>query len=556
MTYLKAPRVGALIIALAFAAGCADDTQAAGPESEPDQSPTSQPDPQPEPDAQPEAEPDPVEPQEVAETVETSEGPIEGVFDQNLEVVSWRGVPFAADPSGELRWRPPQPPPLRSETLDASTSGRICFQPTTGDFGPLLEGEDCLNLNIWTPEGTEPGTLPVLFWIHGGSFTSGSGSFGIYDGSRLAQEGVVVVGINYRLGPLGFLAHEGLIGEEGYPATGNYGLLDQIAALEWVRENIAGFGGDPQRVTIFGESAGAISVCGLMTSPLAEGLFDKALMQSGFCSFNIAHMTEASGNAEPAVATGQEVSGSLGCSAQEDELGCMRAAPIADIRAATAGKDWGPVVDDHVLPLAPAVALFQNRVHDVPLLIGANADEGTIFIDRNSFQTAEQYEQGVVFSFGQDVGQRILEQYPLSDFSSPFRAISAVFGDFVFVCPTRYAAGQHNANGRASWLYHFTHETAYGRRQDLGAFHSSELTFVFGTMSQFFFPTPQEVTLSLQFISLWTSFATDGVPTAEGLQWDTHDPAQGNSLELNAEAPAMINNFRGEYCDFWADAFN
>jgi para-nitrobenzyl esterase len=366
-----------ITLSIAFvisATGCADDPEFSGSAAEPDPQPEAQPDPQPE---------------GVTELVATAQGDVEGVLTEELEVLSWKGIPFAAAPSGDLRWRPPQAPEVRGETLDASEPGNICYQPATNDFGGLSEDEDCLNLNIWTPAGTAPQSLPVLIWIHGGSFTSGTGSFGIYDGSRLAQRGAVVVGINYRLGPLGFMAHKDLIGEEGHPGTGNYGLLDQIAALEWVKQNVGAFGGDPERVTIFGESAGAISICALMTSPLAAGLFDKALMQSGFCSFNIAHMSETRGEQAPASSQGASISGSLGCAEEGDELGCMRAASIEDLRAAAARQEFGPVIDEHVLPIAPAVALFQNRVHDVPLLIGANADEGTVFVDRNSFQTAE-----------------------------------------------------------------------------------------------------------------------------------------------------------------------
>ena len=541
--------MSALALVLCAASSCGEDSPSRTPPGDPnpDPNPAPEPDPEPEPDQRPQTR------------VLTTEGPVVGDFDALSQTLSWKGIPYAAPPTGELRWRAPQLPEIRSGDLDAAEHRSICPQPQPGSAGAgLVEDEDCLTLNIWAPADALGQSLPVMFWIHGGSFTSGSGSLGLYDGASLTREGVVVVTINYRLGALGFLTHESFVGEaDDYPGAGNYGLLDQIAALQWVRQNIEAFGGDPNRVTAFGESAGAISLCALMASPLAEGLFVKAIMQSGFCALAIANMLEPRGNAPPASEQGDRIVERTGCANDPDVLACMREASVSQLRQASVGdfgqaEAFNPVIDDHVLSTAPGLAIYQGETHAIPLLLGTNADEGTIFLGGASIRTASQFEDAVRRGFDDEVAERILELYPLEDYPSPRRALAAVIGDFFFICPTRFAAKESVRHGRDTWLYHFTHVTDFGANRDLGSFHGSELAFVFGTLGAFLIPSQEEVLLSRRMQALWGSFATDGGPTANGIVWDPYDAAEDESLELSL-APGMIEGVRRVECDFWEE---
>ena len=491
-------------------------------------------------DATPDAEPDAPEPGGLE--VVTSEGVVMGQIEGDTGVRSWKGIPYAAAPTGALRWRAPAAASARAEALDASAFGPTCPQPSADE--ELPQDEDCLTLNIWSPSAPEtPELLPVMLWIHGGSFTGGSASLPFYDGTVLATHDVVVVSINYRLGALGFMAHEALIDPDAqYPSTGNYGLLDQIAALQWVRANVAAFGGDQDRITLFGESAGAISICTLMASPLAEGLYAQAIMESGFCSSDLAYTTEARGETAPAVEQGARIAGRLGC-ADGDVAACLRAASVDEIRTETnrplgQAESFNPSVDGHVLTQTPGAAQRAGETHDVPLLLGANEDEGTIFVSATTVPTEAAYARVVNGFFGADVGAQVLAQYPAADYSSPYRALADLFGDLVFVCPTRSAARHHAAAGRNTWLYHFNHELNFGAMRNIGVFHGSEIGFAFGTLGAFTLPTPDELRLSQTMQELWTSYAKGGPPAAEGVLWRAYVEAEDEGLELTLE-PAM-----------------
>ncbi|MFQ5460695.1 MAG: carboxylesterase/lipase family protein, partial [Anaerolineae bacterium] len=360
--------------------------------------------------------------------VDTAEGPVVGVAGD--AATAWKGIPFAAPPVGGLRWRPPAPALHRSSPLDATAFGPACPQSTAFEIPGLPTppagnrgAEDCLQLNIWAPN-SRPDGLAVMFWIHGGGMIQGSGTDAPYDGATLAaSENVVVVTTNYRLGALGFLAHSAFMGEQSdHPGAGNYGLLDQIAALRWVKANIAGFGGDPGRVTIFGESAGGVSVCALLAAPAAAGLFQRGIMESGNCSPRLPSLDPATHPGPPALRQGDRFAEAIGCAEAADVATCLRAQPVDKILATLPGEIgvlnptaevYGPIVDGTLLAETPGEAIAAGHEQGVPFILGANADEATIFTAAFQNLTAAQYEALVRLTFP-EYADRALALYPAS----------------------------------------------------------------------------------------------------------------------------------------------
>ena len=302
-------------------------------------------------------------------------GAVEGVAKDGLTI--YRGVPFAAPPVGDLRWREPQPIAPWQGTRKATSFAPACLQKGVSMPGetPPTTSEDCLYLNIWTPAGTAAERLPVMVWIYGGGYTNGSASMPLYWGDKLAERGVVVVTLAYRLGPLGFLAHPELTAQSPHKSSGNYGLLDQIAALEWIQRNIAAFGGDRERVTIAGQSAGAMSVSMLMASPRAKGLFHRAIGQSGgvFEPLQIAPQYLLT-NAER---DGKEYVSSL----HADSIAALRKRPAADLLEGMAGSVSHPVIEPYALPIGPYDAFVSGSYNNVPILVGFNAEEARALVD-------------------------------------------------------------------------------------------------------------------------------------------------------------------------------
>ena len=317
------------------------------------------------------------------QTITLDSGVISGTMSDG--VPAYLGIPFAAPPVGELRWREPQPVKQWTGVLDCSKYAPACPQPKSLFYDVGATNEDCLYLNVWSTAKSPDAGLPVMVWIHGGSYTTGAGSQSMYDGKNLARQDVVIVTINYRLGPLGFLSHPLLSKESPHGVSGNYGLLDQIAALKWVKKNIQSFGGNPNRVTVFGESAGAASICSLMISPLAEGLFQQAVSESG--SFGDAYPVARENTVEKAEKSGLELTATLGCDKAENILAAMRQKTADDIIKAAyknydanGGTKYRPVTDGWVIPDNPWSLFTAGKQAKVPLLIGTNANEGTIFI--------------------------------------------------------------------------------------------------------------------------------------------------------------------------------
>ncbi|MFK4598726.1 carboxylesterase/lipase family protein [Streptomyces pristinaespiralis] len=460
---------------------------------------------------------------------------------------SYLGIPYAAPPVGSQRWKPPSPPERWPGVRDATTPGNPCMQAAAsspwGDLaGPGTPSEDCLYLNVHTPAQRSLQKRPVMVWIHGGGFTVGSGTF--YDGSNLAAKGdVVAVTFNYRLGAFGYLAHPGLTDESSQGMSGNYGLLDQQAALRWVRDNIAAFGGDPDNVTVFGESAGGGSVCQNLVSPRATGLFDRAVAQSG-CGFTLPTQQSQQDR-------GAAWANSLGCA----DVACLRARTAAEVLGASLSPTarWTPNVDGKVLPLQVTDALERGRFHRVPVLQGTTADEGRLTVattyDLAGRQlTAEGYPVAVRTLYG-DRADEILARYPLSDHGTPAEALGAVFTDSQFACLQSRTASLMAAHTR-SYQYEFADRHSMDHLNlplsfPIGAPHGSEIRYVFGGVSG----TPAQNVLSDRMLGYWTNFARTGVPYAtDAPRWNLFPKVQ----TLAPEAVTGRTTFPEDHkCDLW-----
>ena len=472
----------------------------------------------------------------------------------NADIVAFKGIPFAAPPVGDLRWRPPEPVVGWEGVRDASESGAICIQNGGQN---VTQDEDCLFLNVWAPrESSEP--RPVLFWIHGGGYTGGSGSTALYDGTPLAADGAVVVTINYRLNVFGFLAHPALSAESPHGASGNYGLLDMVAALEWVRDNIATFGGDPGRVTIFGESAGGGAVMSVMLIPQAEGLFHGAIAQSNWINGWDRPLAEAARGWESAEAQGLRVATALGITGNTDEaLAAMRAASAADVLAASnadagspflrTGNVWAPNVDGWVVPDDPLAMYRAGRQHAVPLITGLNGNEGSLMTRGMDIPDAAAFES-YVRSVYPELADEMLAHYDASSPEAARAAIDKVIHDLYFAGPVRAHAESQAAAGAPTWLYHFTHVPPTPWGADLGSHHAAELVYVFGTLTRRedggerplgLTPvgdyTDSDTALSATMRGYWVQFAATGNPNRGGLPpWPVFVPETDRHLELSS----------------------
>ena len=507
--------------------------------------------------------------------VPTESGLVQGQRDGD----SWSflGIPYAASPVGERRWRPPADPGcFEAQPLRADAFGPKCPQAPGDAF---VGEEDCLHLNVWTPEGYDPSDpRPVLVFIHGGGNSQGSASqpvfmgvdAPIYGGQHFAsREGVVLVTLQYRLGPLGYLALEELSAESGRSSSGTYGHLDQIAALEWVRDNIAAFGGDPDDVMIFGESAGAVNVCTLVASPLAAGLFDAALMQSGACSSQPIEESEAQG--AEAVATIEACAGQSGaaltaCLRGLDAQTLVEAIPGSIGFSLTPGDagdaiTYGPVIDGELLTRDPYQVLADGAHNHVDLVVGSNSDEFDGPLLQVDPQTPQQYEQIVRATgaaFGPGAADRILATYPAAAYDTPRDALVQVLTDAWFTCATRRIARLSAASQqRPVYRYFFTKRTPT-RQGARPATHGIELLYVFYTLTDIpgIMPPADVLSLAEQMTTRWAALGRSGAPDAspDAAAWETYDPARDETLELG-DAVQMREGVRGEECDLWDDLY-
>ena len=462
--------------------------------------------------------------------VEAPAGPVRGEALDGVDV--FRGIPYAAPPTGWRRWRPPAEAPRWRETRDATRFGPACHQPVargTSIYAPAEApemSEDCLSLNIWTPEGARD--APVFVWIHGGSLTSGAGSEAMYDGARMAaSQGMVVVTINYRLGLLGYMAHPELSAESRRKVSGNYGLLDQIAALKWVEANIAAFGGDPDNVTIAGESAGALSVVYLMAAPAAHGLFDKAIAQSAYM-LSMPELRSSRYGQPAAEAVGVWLQGQLGRRSLA-ELRAMDAQELSTAAPPTGYIPWG-TIDGEVLPEQLVQVFDRGEQARVPLLVGFN--EGEIrtlrFLAPPPPADAATYEAAIRERYG-DLADEFLALYPSTDIAE---SVLAAPRDALYGWTSERMARAQTALGQPAFLYLFDHGYPATEEAGLHAFHAAEIPFVFGAFDRLpprwpaIPDTAAEHALSDAMMAYWASFARGGAPIAAGQpEWPVYGRA-------------------------------
>ncbi len=471
--------------------------------------------------------------------IETDTGLVEGTaVDEDAGLEVFRGIPYAAPPVGDARWKPPMPPAAWEGVRSATEFSSICPQgpglaQLTGEALPTLS-EDCLYLNVWTSAAGTDAKQPVMVWIHGGGLTLGWGHQRLYDGTNLAKRGVVLVSINYRLGALGFLAHPLLSAEGG--VSGNYGLLDQIAALQWVQRNIAAFGGDPDNVTIFGESAGGTSVQALLASPHSKDLFHRAIVQSAWLTdSNYAPLNEAS----PLRPSGEE-HGSDWAAAQfpdADSLAKLRAVDMDTMNSAQqAGFGVHVTIDGDFMPAHVLAVFAAGKQMDVPVMAGTNTDEGTMFVGALPFNTVAEYEAATKAGFGEHAAA-VLELYPATDDASLFQAKNQFITDTWFVWGTRnMLAGMVNVPSPA-WQYHFSRRSVANPM--MGASHGAEIAYAFNNRTPPAADNATDQTLADAMIQYWVQFAVTGDPNVEGVPaWPAYDPELDRHLELDDEVKA------------------
>jgi para-nitrobenzyl esterase len=498
------------------------------------------------------------------EIVATHEGPVRGYKSAGIDV--FRGIPFAAPPVGDLRWKPPAPPTPWVRPLDAVAFGDRCVQTNTfGVFAAPSENEDCLYLNVFAPNRASAqngrGRLngqtlrPVMVWIHGGGFFDGESND--YDGTGLALEGdVIVVTINYRVNVFGFLGHPAL-DAEGHAAV-NYGLMDQQAALGWVQRNIRAFGGNPGNVTIFGESAGGTSVLFQLASPAAAGLFHRAIVHSPAYAPAQATLADAE-------ARGRQFGAALGCGDQS--ASCLRSRSVREIIAkASAFVGGGPIraVDGTIVAQNMGAAFASGQFNRVPVVIGNNLNEQTWFIGMNEIAAGEPlsaagYPGRIQASYGVNAS-KVLAQYPLSDYASPSEALSAATTSSGFACGTRRAIRLLAPQVR-TWAYEFRDRTApfYFPRASFsyGAGHTLELQYLFpGFHGAAGMPQPltrPQARLSTVMLRHWTSFARHGDPDSQGApRWAPYEVQRDNYQSLEPPNPRETLDFSSVHrCAFW-----
>jgi para-nitrobenzyl esterase len=476
------------------------------------------------------------------------QGAVEGAFR------AFRGIPFAAPPVGDLRWRPPAPPATWHGARDATAFGNRC--PQVDNNGQLVGNEDCLTLNIYAINPPASSKQPVMVFIHGGGESRGSAQNVPWDlVPPLAGQGVIVVTVQYRLGLLGWLVHP-LLTAEAQGSSGNYGLMDLLAALKWVHDNIAEFGGDPARVMIFGESAGSLNVQALLASPAAAGLFSAAAMESRVLRGGLIGSSVA--DAYPWYAGLESL---VNCDAAADVMVCLRAVPadtLVQTSLNSAATGWVNI-EPSVLPEDPFNKL-QRLGSPVPLLIGSNSDEEAFSYVPGPALDPSSYAASIHTQFdplAAGAGDTILSLYPAADYTSPNYALSAVESDAHYTCDTRNLARAASGGGRPRvWRYLFAHyyENDAGFNA-IGAFHSAELPFVSGNLQTLtagisYSPSAAETTLANEMMGYWARFAATGDPNGSGAaQWLPYDAGE-NILQLDDSIVTLAGGYRNAQCDF------
>ena len=483
----------------------------------------------------------------VTDPVHVEQGLLAGSNGNSPDVRVYRGVPFAAPPVGDLRWKAPQPAAKWQGVRKAAEFSNACWQTpypaAAAIYQAMLPGlsEDCLYLNVWTPAKSAKDRLPVMVWIHGGGFTRGFGGTSSYNGEALARKGAIIVTINYRLGIFGFFAHPELTAESGHHASGNYALLDQIAALQWVQKNIAAFGGDPTRVTIFGESAGSWAVNALMASPLAKGLFQRAIGESGGLFSPMKTLADAEREGEKlgkllAPDSAPKESENSKEPAQQDTLKALRAMKPEELLKSAETETVRTIVDGWVLPQDVASIFAQGKQNDVPLIVGYNADEGTTLAPQGTYMTATIFSGGVHKRYGPQA-DALLKVYPAASDAEAVSSFYSAYRDQAFGWEMRTWARMATSTGhQPAYMYYFSRRAPGPLSAKLRAFHALEIAYVFGT---FVWPFPWEDTdkkISDAMTSYWVNFAASGNPNGASLtKWPSYSAKDDQVLEFGDE---------------------
>lgn len=464
-------------------------------------------------------------------------GEVQGKTDAG--VVAFKGIPFAAPPVGELRWKPPQPVQPWSGVRSATAYGADCMQePFPGDAAPLgvTPAEDCLYVNVWRP-AAEIKKAPVMVWIYGGGFVNGGSSPAVYDGSEFAKSGVVLVSFNYRLGNFGFFAHPALAAEQPNELRGNYGLMDQIAALQWVQRNVAAFGGDPGNVTIFGESAGGMSVNMLLTTPLAKGLFHKAVVESGG-GRSMMRSRKLQGGDDSAEAQGVRLAKHFGIEGNDAQaLAKLRAIPadslkLSMMRMGDPNYVGGPMFDGKIVLGEPAKLFAEGKGAPVPVMLGAtNNDIG--------FPQAKSLDE--LYALFGDKAAAAREVYPSSGNDFP-QVYMRVGGDQMMVEPARYIARVLTARGLPAYHFRFSYVAESMRQSWPGAPHATEIPYVFNTVAARYGKdlSAKDAAMAKAVHEYWVTFAKDGKPRAKGAPvWEAYDPKRDVIMDFTNDGPKV-----------------
>ncbi|MGA8160586.1 MAG: carboxylesterase/lipase family protein [Acidobacteriaceae bacterium] len=490
--------------------------------------------------------------------IKTDKGKVQGKLSDDGQIRVFLGIPYAAPPVGPLRWKPPQPEAKWKGAREATQFGDRCMQPDIYHdmhFRDPGQSEDCLNLNVWTPAKDKHSKLPVMVWIFGGGFVAGATSEPRQDGAHLAHKGVVVVSMNYRLGLFGFLALPGLSDESPQHAAGNYGLMDQTAALQWVKRNISAFGGDPGNVTIFGESAGSFSVSAQMASPLAEGLFVRGIGESGAAfdsrglSFPPAAEQEKKDAAWALATFGtSDLLALRGMSAQ-DLLTKMSAQPPPPHHSPI-----GPDVDGYFLPESVPQVYREGKQAHVPLLAGWNRDEpSALEVDYPNPPTMQSFREMAQKTFGPRA-EEFLKVYPDNSDAEAVRSAINFSGDsFIAFSTWKWLQAQVATGGQPVYRYHFERPSPADKYHPAGsgAFHSDEIEYVFGTLDSR--PDavwqPEDRQLSDLIETYWTNFARNGDPNGgDAPKWPQYDATDGwEVMHLDAQSGARPSEDRDRY---------